>query len=406
MNIEDPSARRLCTSCQLCSAVCPTGAITFALNEEGFYRPSVNPETCINCSLCVKSCYKFINPAVTSPEEMEKMPIYAASSKSADVLEHTSSGGVADVLARHLVEKGWLCVGVEYDSEHNDARHIPATTVEKATRFRGSKYIQSYSEKAFKEVLKNHLNDKVAVFGTPCQIFGIDLVLRRKNKRENFLLVDIFCHGCPTLNLWKKYVAEIRQKSPCKHLNHINFRSKARGWGNFTIEAENDGKTVYISKKRNDPFFSLFFSDEVLNDACSDCIVRGTLEYTDIRLGDFWGHLYETDTKGVSIVTCATGRGEKAWQQISKEFETSVHKPSDFLPFQSYGKAYHPNQPLRRQLLKSLADKEAPLSEAVVLYHKSQPFTLKIKRLLRNGVSFLPLSMLNRIKQIYHSKKA
>ena len=59
MNINDKSAKRTCTSCQMCAAVCPKNAIKVVLDDNGFYRPTIDDVRCVDCSICTKVCYKF-----------------------------------------------------------------------------------------------------------------------------------------------------------------------------------------------------------------------------------------------------------------------------------------------------------------------------------------------------------
>ena len=80
-----------------------------------------------------------------------------------------------------------------------------------------------------------------------------------------------------------------------------------------------------------DSFYRLFFSDKVLNEACSDCKLRSTLKYTDIRLGDFWGDEYDNNIKGVSAVTAVTELGYEWISQLPKEMFIKEHKLSDYL---------------------------------------------------------------------------
>lgn len=49
MNINDKSALRKCTSCQMCAAVCAKNAIEIRLNEDGFYRPYLDEDKCVDC---------------------------------------------------------------------------------------------------------------------------------------------------------------------------------------------------------------------------------------------------------------------------------------------------------------------------------------------------------------------
>ena len=51
MNINDKSAKRTCTSCQICAAVCPKNAIKVVLDDNGFYRPTIDNVRCVDCSI-------------------------------------------------------------------------------------------------------------------------------------------------------------------------------------------------------------------------------------------------------------------------------------------------------------------------------------------------------------------
>lgn len=156
MNINDTSAIRECTSCQMCAAVCSRDAISIHLNEDGFYRPYIDEDKCVDCGLCTKVCYKFdANVKVTSTEELGKVKVYSAQYKSDSILEKVTSGGVADALAKELVKQGFVCIGVTYNDDRHRAEHVIASTVGETDAFRGSKYIQSYSLDAFKSLVKN-----------------------------------------------------------------------------------------------------------------------------------------------------------------------------------------------------------------------------------------------------------
>ena len=204
MNIEDKNILRECTSCQVCGAVCPKEAIHIELNKDGFYRPIIDQNKCIDCGICLKACYKYDEQiSITTEEKLKDIPVYAASAKDDDVLSNTTSGGVADILCKHLIEEGYQCVGVSYDQEKDIAINTIASTQKETDAFRGSKYIQSFTYPAFKELLGKKVDGKYAVFGTPCHIYALDRHLRRIKKREQFLLIDIFCHGCPSLTIWK-----------------------------------------------------------------------------------------------------------------------------------------------------------------------------------------------------------
>ena len=88
MNITDKSALRECTSCQMCAAVCAKNAIEIRLNKDGFYRPYLDEDKCVDCGLCTKVCYKFDNDVkVTSVEDINKIDVHSAQYKSDAILE-------------------------------------------------------------------------------------------------------------------------------------------------------------------------------------------------------------------------------------------------------------------------------------------------------------------------------
>ena len=356
MNIDDSSQLRPCTSCQICGAVCPTSAISIKLNKDGFYRPVINEDKCIDCGLCVKSCYKF-DDNIKSITDLESKTLYAAWAKDPDIIKVTTSGGIADILAKTLIDKGYECIGVGYDTDANCAVGKLATTLDETDEFRGSKYIQSHSVDVFKTLVRTHKKQKFAVFGLPCQIYAIDRYLRTKGIRENHILIDLYCHGCPTLNLWHKYIKEILDKTGGSRVISVNFRSKIRGWGNFYVVVVVDGvehPVRIVSPRINDPFFDLFFSDTLLNESCYDCSLRGTLEYTDIRLGDFWGKSYVNNHMGVSGITLCSPIGHEIFNMIRPYIEYEKQNFNNFLPYQSFGKTYRLPEDIRLNCLNSL----------------------------------------------------
>ena len=402
MNIEDKNILRECTSCQVCGAVCPKEAIQIELNKDGFYRPKINTEKCIDCGICVKACYKYdeqIN--ITTEDKLKDIPVYAAYAKKLDILNNTTSGGVADILCKYLIEQGYTCVGVSYNKDKDIAINTIATTKEETDAFRGSKYIQSYTFSAFKEILGKN-DGKFAVFGTPCHIYALDKHLRRVKRREQFLLIDIFCHGCPSLTIWKKYVKELHQATHGEALDQIKFRSKYRGWGNFCVSAEKNNKTIYAGKKINDSFYSLFFSNLALNDSCSDCKLRSTFEYTDIRLGDFWGKAYDMNHSGVSVVVPISEKGKTIFECIKPQLTVNTHQHQDYLPYQSYGKDYTFDAQRREKILSLINNETIELKEAVRYYFKTQPQTVKIKRHIKNIILLMPNSIISIFKKVYH----
>lgn len=402
MNIIDSRSIRHCTSCQACAAVCAHKAISIHLNDEGFYRPVVDDALCTNCGLCASVCYKFDDNIKKSTEEsLNGKQFYSAWSTDDDIVRQTTSGGLADVLAHKLLDEGYKVVGVVYNDEMVRAEHRIANSQEGLIPFRGSKYIQSYTLDAFKQVVANSRKEKYAVFGTPCQIYALSKYAEKLKVMDNLFLVDLFCHGCPSLYSWTKYQENIKKEKGLTSFDVVKFRSKRRGWGVYCVEAESDGKTVYLSKKNKDYYFELFFSDLILNDSCYDCRFRSSLEYTDIRLGDFWGRKFIGNHRGVSAVCISTEKGREMFDVLSG-IETSQCEHSFILPNQNWNNAYPLDNESRTVLLDSLRNDEIDLKDSIKVLRKRQGGKRNLIRIVKSLLAYLPVSLLDRIKRTYY----
>lgn len=394
MNITDPSVLHQCTSCQLCGAICPKGAISIGLDKEGFYRPLVNDDLCIDCGLCVNVCYKYDNQIkLSTGEDLKRKSLYSAWAKDDKLLNETTSGGIGDLLARQLIIDGYKVVGVVYNEEKTRAEHRIATVIEETRSFRGSKYIQSFTFDAMKEVVSDCKNDSYAVFGTPCQIYALNRMAESRNVRKNFVFIDLFCHGCPSLHVWTKYQKQVKEKYGVSQFDQVDFRSKVRGWGSFNVVFKKDEKIYFTNRSCDDGFYELFFSDQVLNEGCNDCRLRGTLEYTDIRLGDFWGKKFLNNRTGVSAVCLASEKGEALFKRVEENLECQKCNFEECLPYQSWDLVYKPMPELRKLLLDSLINEQEGLNEAVRVLHRHQSKKSKLKRSVKNVLRHCPVGI-------------
>ena len=400
MNILDSNNIHECTSCQVCALLCTQNAISYSIDSNGFYRPIVDENKCVDCGLCKKVCYKYteIEPFVFD----EHVYHYAAAATDENILKNTTSGGISDVLCEQLIKDGYKCVGVAYDCQNDTAIGKIATNREDTYSFRGSKYIQSYSYPAFNQIFNAYKSEKIAIFGTPCQIYAIDKYLKRKGIRDNCLLIDIYCHGCPSMLLWKKYISQIKKEKKIQQFNYISFRDKSNGWGQYHIKGLDMSQNTYHSPKINDKFFTLFFSNLLLNDACYTCEIRNSLNHTDIRLGDFWGKHYLHNTSGMSLVSInpASDRGKKIFEIIKTTITSKKHNTQDCIPYQSVNLTYTIDCTLRSELIQSLADNNAALSDCTSLLWKNYSFKQKCFHFIKNIVLLMPNSVIACIKSL------
>lgn len=402
MNIASGNTVNECTSCQMCAAVCPTSAININQDKKGFYRPYISVDKCVDCGLCVQVCYKF-DKDIRRTYSLSGKTIYGAQSKSKESLECCSSGGIADVLAHYLISIGYTCIGVCYDNDKNIAYHKVASLEKDVLGFRGSKYIQSYTFPAFKELIQKCRDIKFAVFGLPCQIYAIRKYLDYRKVATQHILIDMYCHGTPSGLIWKKYIEEVKTLTQITNLNAVNFRSKVKGWGNFVITLEGcNGHEKFISNNKKDEFYTLFFSDMVLNESCYECKLRSTLEYADLRIGDFWGKAYVGNRSGVSAVSVVSEIGEKIFKGIQSDIFLQTHKYDDFLPYQSYGKVYCKNDKLSSLIFDGLRDNNTSLKDIVKLLYRNQTVKQKLKRYIKALIRLFPQCVINIVKKLYY----
>lgn len=390
-----------CTSCSACYAVCPKDAIDFKLSGDGFYRPLVREELCGDCGLCKTVCAKYDNDILE--DNGANYTCIAVKSSNKDILRKSSSGGACYEIAKFLLSEGYGIIGVAYDYEKKEAIGVAVNSIDEFEKIQGSKYFQADISVVLKNALRS--GKKYGVFATPCQIYSIRKAIEKMHVENNFVLIDIFCHGAPTVLLWKKYINYEQKNNFDKCIEKILFRSKAKGWHRFCTTFES-GKIRKTSKIINDKFYTLFFGKDLFNEACYPCKFRSTLRYTDIRMGDFWGFRYDTDVEGVSCVVAASEVGRQVLEKIDKE---SVLRRNisfnEVTAAQSYGEIHDLKKKRRKALMECLLNDESDIKAAFKIYKKNLSFKEKLKLSKKNLIKVFPLKISNFFKKIYHSKK-
>lgn len=224
-----------------------------------------------------------------------------------------------------MINQGYKVCGVKYNINTNRAEHYIATTIKELIPSIGSKYIQSYTVNGFKSINKN---EKYLVVGTPCQIDSFRRYIRKLKKEDNFILMDFFCHGVPSMLVWDKYVKWAESK--VGKLTYVSWRNKFTGWHDsyaMSIDGVQTAKALdwhdpydILMKERKgflnsrlsqgDMFYRLFLSDACLGKACYEkCKYKYEKSAADIRIGDLWGHTYAKEEKGVSSAIAFTEKG-------------------------------------------------------------------------------------------------
>lgn len=309
-----------CTSCGMCEVVCKQDSIKIKLSAEGYYRPYINNDKCNECGMCEKVCPAY-RELMFSPYNGMAFSVF---SRNSNTRKESTSGGIAHEISKIHFAKGFGVCGVKYDFINDKAIHNIAKNGSEISEFKGSKYIQSNTVEAFKEIIQTLRDKKYIIFGTPCQIAAIEKYANIVGKREHLVLVDFFCHGTPTYNLWKLYINEAKQRLKAKKINGLNFRDKKYGWHNYTIAIEDSDGLHYSDRNIDkDLFYEMFLGNYCLNGSCYTCKFRTVYSKADIRVGDLWGSKYKNDTKGISGVIAFTDLGQ---QIISELVDTCIIK--------------------------------------------------------------------------------
>lgn len=295
-----------CYGCGVCATVCGKKIIGIGLNKEGFYEPRViDPDRCVGCGLCLDVC-SFLQeePSLRRTE----IHSYAAWSKDTVIRRKCSSGGVGFELGRTLIEEDYKVCGVRYDAERARAEHYIATTVKELIPSIGSKYIQSYTVDGFKAINRK---EKYLVTGTPCQIDSFRRYIRKFNVEDNFVLMDFFCHGVPSMHLWQKYLQEVEKLTG--NVTYVSWRNKLTAWHDSYDLLIRGEKSFYNSRlSQGDRFYRFFLSDACLGKACYErCKYKYDRSAVDIRIGDLWGNTYKSNEDGVSAAVAFTEKGNK-----------------------------------------------------------------------------------------------
>ncbi len=297
-----------CFGCGVCAVACPKHIIELSLNKDGFYEPHITDESqCVHCGVCLNVC-SFHNECLNASNQVFNS--YGAWSKDEDVRRQCSSGGVGFELGRQMLAEGGAVCGVRYNVEKGIAESFVAENDEELKQTIGSKYIQSYTVDGFRAI---DLNRRNLVVGTPCQIDSFRRYLKLKKKEDNVVLMDFFCHGTPSLLVWRAYCKMV--EAEIGPIENVVWRDKHYGWHdswNMRFNQDENGSSQKESRwSKGDIFYRLFLGDYCMNPAChKNCKYKYDQSAADIRIGDAWGTKYAKDENGVSSVIVFSEKGQ------------------------------------------------------------------------------------------------
>lgn len=210
--------QELCTGCQACRMICNFQAIRMIEDKKGNIYPIIDDDKCVQCNKCSKIC-----PSLHPVSCGYEVPIIIAGwikDKKRRLI--STSGGLSDILAQHVIGNNGVFCGVVWSSP--GAKHQFCNKISALTPFQGSKYTHSDVENTYIEI-KHYLTEGKSVLftGTPCQIAGLRSFLQKDY--NNLYTVDLVCHGVPSRKFLQDCIKEVEKKHQSKVIN-IRFREK------------------------------------------------------------------------------------------------------------------------------------------------------------------------------------
>ena len=349
-----------CCGCSACADICPVKAINMVTDEEGFLYPKINEETCIHCGKCDKMCG--FRPG--DQQEGFKLPRAFGIKHKDDAVRQSSRSGAAFVAFSDIIlNQGGTVYGAAM-AENFTVSHMRATTAAARDRMKTAKYVQSDVSGIYPQVAADLQEGKSVLFsGTPCQVAGLQEMLKRKNiDTTKLICCDLVCHGVPSPKVWKEYVEYIRRTCGGTILE-ANFRDKSFGWDSHCESFVIEGRKKKVVRR---DYTDLFYDHIMFRPSCHNCPFANVHRLGDLTLADFWGIEKNDpsfdDNHGVSLVLAGSLKGIELLElakpslhwfecEITNCIQPTLVKPSTASPRRGeFWEDYH-NMPFD-QLLK------------------------------------------------------
>ena len=327
-----------CCGCGACAAKCPKACIEMTPDDCGFLRPEVDAGACVGCGGCDSVC-----PAMGEMPKDGVEPVMWAKSMNEGERLASSSGGLFALLAHEVLATGGIVCGAAWEPGYKGVRHVLVESEDGLDAVMRSKYVQSKIGRDVYEGMRVALRGgrRVLFAGTACQVAGVRAYLGKFADSDDFLAVDVICHGVPSPLLWEKW-ATWRERRAGAPLRGVNMRSKTTGWLSYSAsyayahDAEKDGRAVCDGSVFGDDwYFKAFLSNASLRASCFRCPAKRACG-SDITLGDYWGvqsaHPEVDYEGGVSAVLCNTAKGVVAIDAVKPRVEWGESSLERVLP--------------------------------------------------------------------------
>jgi coenzyme F420 hydrogenase subunit beta len=288
-NIKGIVDNNLCTSCGVCETICPVGAISFKWTHDS-KKPIIDFNKCTGCGSCYAVCpgknIQFQDECKSQIEkEFGKVDTSFLFKKNENVVgKYVASAGFITSFFKYLFDTkqidGALVVSLK-GHDMKDAKSSIIKGIDDLEQIGGSIYCQVPLSESLKEL--ERLEGKFAVVGLPCQIRGINNLIKRREdfKKKIVIKIGLFC-GYMVGYSGMNYLLESLKIPKTKKIEKISFRAKKSTEDGFLVETS-DGD-YFVSRGKYSALLNRSFS----NRRCLMCNDMGA-EFADIACGDAHG---------------------------------------------------------------------------------------------------------------------
>lgn len=355
-----------------CVDTCPHSAISSQMAKDGHYYPVIDPNKCVQCGLCTKTCP--ITSGFDYGQNSEYKPL-AAWCKDDEVRLNSSSGGIFAAIATYILQHGGIVVGCKMVGLN--AQHVTINNIMDLRALQGSKYLHSNCSGIYTTV-KKHLNEgkQVLFSGTRCQVAGLLSYL--KKPYENLQTIDLVCTGVPSYNLLKFYKG--------KYTTIASFRDKQDGWKHGYHLTLVDKESLVHRDSKDGTMLARGFQNGTTNRySCYNCQFSKLHGKADLTLMDLWGDkdFPKEHFKGISCVIPNSTKGKKLLKEANVECHESEWKkclPRN--PRLVYGKSFGMNYNIIRKIMPYAFEHfsyKTLLALYAGVYSSKNPFHIIIK---------------------------
>ncbi len=169
------------------------------------------------------------------------------------------------------------------------------------------------SHKNCAEYIINHPDEKIILVGTSCFVHGIINLIREYNlKRDNYLIIGLFCDRIMSLNVIEYFRHHSKVKDKIKK---FYFRTKdSGGWPGGVRIIKADGQIIDLPNTER-----MKVKDFFQPERCLYCLDKLNV-FADFSCGDNYTGIH-SDKNGSSSIIIRSRKALQIWNKYNNKFE-------------------------------------------------------------------------------------